>query len=81
MEVDLERAKRALTMVSEALDELRGVVRPDRSGTLRIRTEGKTIELPVSWAAAGLVAFAVATVLTSAPRVDRAREEEPLGIG
>jgi hypothetical protein len=81
MEVDLERAKRALAMVSEALDELRGVVRPDGSGTLRIRTEGKTIELPVSWAAAGLVAFAVASVLTSAPRTGRAREEEPLGIG
>jgi hypothetical protein len=81
MEVDLERAKRALAMVAEALEELRGVVRPDRSGALRIHTEGKTIELPVSWAAAGLVAFAVASVLTSTPRAGRAREEEPLGIG
>lgn len=80
MEVDLEQAKRALAVVAEALSHCRGVIRQDRSGLLRIRTEEKTIELPVVWAAAGLVAFAVATVLASWP-TGRAREEEPLGIG
>jgi hypothetical protein len=47
---------------------------------LRIRTEEKTIELPVLWAAAGLVAFAVASVLASWPS-GKPKEEEPLGIG
>ncbi|MDR7385860.1 MAG: hypothetical protein QN170_00330 [Armatimonadota bacterium] len=77
MEVDLEQAKRALAVVAEALSQCRGVIRQDRSGMLRIRTEEKTSEL---WAAAGLVAFAVASVLASWP-TGRAREEEPLGIG
>ncbi|MER3456585.1 MAG: hypothetical protein C4304_06820 [candidate division GAL15 bacterium] len=80
MEVDLEQAKRAFAVVADALSQCRGVVRPDRSGMLRIRTEEKTIELPVVWAAAGLVAFAVATVLASWPW-GRTRGEEPLGIG
>ena len=80
MEVDLEQAKRALAVVAEALSQCRGVIRQDRSGMLRIRTEEKTVELPVLWAAAGLVAFAGASVLASWP-AGKAREEEPLGIG
>jgi hypothetical protein len=47
---------------------------------VRIHTDDRVIELPLSWAAAGLAAFIVATMLTSLP-VRREREEEPLGIG
>lgn len=80
MEIDLEGAKRALVQFGSAMEEARGVVRPGPAGLVRIHTEDKVMELPVTWAAAGLLAFAIATVLTSMP-LRREREEEPLGIG
>lgn len=84
VEVDLERAQRALEQLGTALEEARNVVRFSSDGTVRIRTEDKVISLPVSWAVAGAVAFLVATVLSTmpAPRIRRReRDEEPLGIG
>ncbi len=80
MEIDLERAKRALVQFGSAMEEARRVVRPGIAGTVRLHTDDKVMELPFTWAAAGLVAFAIATVLTSMP-LRREREEEPLGIG
>lgn len=86
MELDLERARRALLQLGTALEEARGVIRPGPDGMVRVKTEDRVIELPVSWAVAGAVAFAVAAVLSSVPmpsvrRRDRERTEEPLGIG
>ena len=47
---------------------------------MRIHTDDRVIELPLTWAAAGLAAFAIATMLSSLP-LRREREEEPIGIG
>ena len=44
-----------------------------------MHAEDRHIELPFAWAAAGLAALALITILRSAPR--RERDEEPLGIG
>jgi hypothetical protein len=79
MEIDLERIKRAIAQFGAAVDEIRQAVRVGRGGHLRMHAEGRHIELPFAWAAAGFVALALITVLRSAPR--REREEEPLGIG
>ena len=84
MEIDLERARRALLQLGSALEEARSVVRPGRDGFVRVKTDDKIIELPLSWAVAGAVAFAVAAFLSSVPTPSvrrREREEEPLGIG
>ena len=85
MDIDLERARRALMQLSTALDEVRGVIRFGPESTVRIKTDDKVINLPISWAVAGAVAFLVATVLSSVPtpsiRRRRERDEEPLGIG
>lgn len=85
MEIDLERAKHAVIELGTALDEARQVIRPGQSGHIRIRTEGRVIELPTSWALAGIAAFAVAALASSLPlplpRSRRRSEEEPLGIG
>jgi hypothetical protein len=85
VDIDLERARRALMQLGEALDEVRGVVRFGTDGTVRIKTDDKVINLPISWAVAGAVAFVVAAVLSTVPtpsvRRRRYRDEEPLGIG
>jgi len=82
MEIDLERAKRAVVDLGTALDEARQVVRPGAPGQIRVKTEGKVIELPTSWALAGIAVFALATLLSTLPTIPRRpREEEPLGIG
>lgn len=81
MEVDLERAKRALMYFGSAMEEAQAVVRSGRPGVVRFHTEDKVFELPLTWAAAGLAAFALASVLTQLPSLRRVREEEPLGIG
>jgi hypothetical protein len=84
VEIDLERAQRALEQLGTALEEARGVIRLSPDGTVRVKTEEKVITLPVSWAVAGAVAFLVATALSTmpAPRIRRReRDEEPLGIG
>ncbi len=80
MEIDLERAKHAIAQFGSALDEIRRAVRPGRAGIVRVHTDDRVLELPLTWAAAGLAALAVATALGSLP-LRRAREEEPLGIG
>jgi hypothetical protein len=80
MEIDLERAKRALVHFSSAMEEARGVVKPGAPGMVRFHSEDSIMELPLTWAAAGLAAFAIASILTSMP-LRREREEEPLGIG
>lgn len=80
MEIDLERAKRALVHFGSALEEAQRVVRPGRSGIVRFHTDDKHLELPLTWAAAGLAAFVLASLLTQVP-LRREREEEPLGIG
>ena len=79
MEIDLDRIKRAIAQFGAAVDEIRQAVRVGRGGHLRVHAEDRHIEMPLAWAAAGLAALAVATILRSAPR--RKREEEPLGIG
>lgn len=86
MEIDLERARRALLQLGSALEEARRVIAPGPEGSVRVKTDDKVIELPLSWAVAGAVAFAVAAILSSVPlpavrRRGRDREEEPLGIG
>lgn len=85
MEIDLERAKRAVIELGIALDEARQVIRPGQTGHIRVKTEGRVIELPTSWALAGIAAFALATLAGSLPlplaRSGRRSEEEPLGIG
>lgn len=85
MEIDLERARRALLQIGSALEEARRVIAPGPEGSVRIKTDDKLVELPISWAVAGAVAFAVAALLSSMPmpsvRRRREREEEPLGIG
>lgn len=86
MEVDLDRARRAIIDLSTALAEARGVVRLGPGSTVRIKTETEVIELPMAWAVAGLVAFAAAALISAMPtpavrRPTRDREEEPLGIG
>ncbi len=83
MEIDLERAKRAVMDLALALEEARQVVRPGEAGHIRVKTEGKVIELPTSWALAGIAAFALATLLSAVPTpiIRRRQEEEPLGIG
>ncbi len=83
MDIDLERAKRALIHFGSAMEEAQRIVRPGgQSGTVRFHTEDRVMELPLTWAAVGLAAFAIASVLTSLPaRREREREEEPLGIG
>ena len=79
MEIDLDRIERAIAQFGAAVDEIQKAVRVGRGGHLRVHAEDQHIELPLAWAAAGLAALAVATILRSAPR--RKREEEPLGIG
>ncbi len=84
MEIDLERARRALLQMGTALEEARGVVRFGPDGTVKVKTDDRVITLPVSWAVAGAVAFVVAAVLSTIPTPTirrREREEEPLGIG
>lgn len=85
MEIDLERARRALLQLGSALEEARRVITPGPEGSVRVKTDDKIVELPVSWAVAGAVAFAVAALLSSMPmpsvRRRQLREEEPLGIG
>lgn len=84
MEIDLDRARRALVELSAALAEARGVVRMGSGSVVRVKTESDVIELPTSWAVAGLVAFAAAALISSMPTPSirrRVREEEPLGIG
>jgi len=85
VEIDLERARRALLQIGSALEEARRVISPGPEGSVRVKTDDKLIELPISWAVAGAVAFAVAALLSSMPmpsvRRRRDREEEPLGIG
>ena len=84
MEIDLDRARRAILEISAALAEARAVVRLGSGSVVRIKTESDVIELPVSWAVAGAVAFAVAALLSAMPASSvrhRVREEEPLGIG
>lgn len=86
MEIDLDRARRALLGLGTALAEARGVVQMRPGSVVRVKTESDVIELPVSWAVAGLVAFAAAALISAMPtptirRRARDREEEPLGIG
>ncbi|HKV43466.1 MAG TPA: hypothetical protein VKV57_05240 [bacterium] len=80
MEIDLERTKRAIAQFGAAVDEIRRAVRPGRAGVVRVNTDDRVIELPLTWAAAAFAALAVATILSSVP-LRREREEEPLGIG
>ena len=56
MEIDLDRARRALIDLGAALSEARGVVQMGPGSVVRVKTESDVIELPVSWAVAGLVA-------------------------
>ena len=84
MEIDLDRMRRAVIELSAALAEARGVIRIGPGSTVRIKTESEVIELPLSWAVAGLVAFTAAALISSVPAPSirrRPREEEPLGIG
>ncbi len=84
MEIDLERARRALLQLGTALEDARQVVRTGTEGSVRVKTDDRIIELPLSWAVAGAVAFIVAAVFSTvtAPSIRRReREEEPLGIG
>jgi hypothetical protein len=84
MEIDLDRARKAIVELGAALAEARGVVRVGPGSMVRIKTESEVIELPVSWAVAGLVAFAAAALISTMPVPSirrRLREEEPLGIG
>jgi hypothetical protein len=80
MEIDLERAQRALVHFGTAMEEAQHTVRRGPVGAVRIHANDRVIELPLTWAAAGLAAFVIATMLTSLPP-RREREEEPLGIG
>lgn len=84
MEIDLDRARKAIVELGAALAEARGVVRLGPGSMVRIKTESEVIELPVSWAVAGLVAFTAAALISTMPVPSirrRLREEEPLGIG
>jgi hypothetical protein len=84
VEIDLERARRALLQLGTALEDARGVIRPGPDGLVRVKTEDRVVELPLSWAVAGAVAFAVAAILSTVPMPSarrRERSEEPLGIG
>ncbi len=80
MDIDLERAKRALVHFGSAMEEAQRVVRPGRSNTVRFHTDDKVMEMPLTWAAAGIALFALVSIITSLP-LRREREEEPLGIG
>lgn len=84
MEIDLDRARRAILDLGAALAEARGVVRIGPDSVVRIKTESEVIELPASWAIAGLVAFTAAALISTMPTPSirrRVRDEEPLGIG
>ncbi len=86
MEIDLDRARRAIVELGTALTEVRGVVRFGPGSVVRVKTENEVIELPMSWAIAGAVAFAAAALISTMPtpsirRRARDRDEEPLGIG
>lgn len=84
MEIDLDRARRAILDLGAALAEARGVVRTGPDSMVRIKTESEVIELPASWAIAGLVAFTAAALISTMPTPSirrRVRDEEPLGIG
>jgi len=84
MEIDLDRARKAIVELGAALAEARGVVRVGPGSMVRIKTESEVIELPISWAVAGLVAFMAAALISTMPVPSirrRLREEEPLGIG
>ncbi len=86
MEIDLDRARRAIVELGTALTEVRGVIRFGPGSVVRVKTENEVIELPLSWAIAGAVAFAAAALLSTMPtpsirRRARDRDEEPLGIG
>ena len=80
MEIDLERVQRALGHFGAAMEEAQNIVRRGPAGAVRIHTDDRVIELPLSWAAAGPRRVHVATMLTSLP-LRREREEEPIGIG
>ncbi|MBM3451353.1 MAG: hypothetical protein FJX78_10340 [Armatimonadetes bacterium] len=68
--------------LTEALEMCRGVVIPDHTGTLRVRMDDRVVEIPALWAGAGLVAFALAALLTARPqKTKRVLDDEPLGIG
>ncbi|TMJ04636.1 MAG: hypothetical protein E6G99_10330 [Bacillati bacterium ANGP1] len=59
------------------------MIRPGPDGLIRVKTDDRVVELPVSWAVAGAVAFAVAAILSTVPMPSvrrRERNEEPLGI-
>ncbi|MBI4278652.1 MAG: hypothetical protein HY660_09365 [Armatimonadetes bacterium] len=82
MEIDLERARRAVVQLGAALETARGVVRPGPPALVRIRADDRVIEIPSTWAVAGAAVLAVfAMVSAFQPRHAREREEEPLGIG
>jgi len=81
MEIDLDRARQVLVKLTEALQEAQEVVRIESGGTVRLRANGRTIELPLGWAVAALLGLAVASVVSGMQGRGRAREEEPLGIG
>jgi hypothetical protein len=84
MEIDLDRARRAIIELSAALAEARGAVRLNNDSMVRIRTEAEVVEIPTAWAIAGLVALTAATVISNLPVPSvrrRVRDEEPLGIG
>lgn len=84
MEIDLDRARRALMDLGMALSEARGVIRFGPDSMVRVKTESEVIELPLAWAVAGAVAFVAAALLSTMPTPSlrrRMREEEPLGIG
>jgi hypothetical protein len=84
MEIDLDRARRAIIELGEAFAEARAALRLGNDSVVRIRTEAEVIEIPTSWAIAGLVALTAATVLSNLPTPSvrrRVRDEEPLGIG
>jgi hypothetical protein len=80
VDIDVERVQRALGHFGAAMEEAQQIMRRGPSGTVRIHTSDRVIELPLTWAAAGLAAFAIATMLNSLP-LRRTREEEPIGIG
>src|SRR5579885_2639634 len=79
MEIDLERAKRALAHLGAAMEEARRVVRPGPDGLVRVHTDDQVMALGVGWAAVGFAAVLLAAELSGRARSER--EGKPLGIG
>jgi len=71
MEIDLDRARRAIIELGTALAEVRGIVRFGPGSMVRVKTENEVIELPMSWAA----------VSASAKRNRSASGSNPPGFG